>query len=90
MSITPVTTNILPSNVPKLDMKGTNWVIFAFHFQVAVEAKDLWGHLDGSTTCLKYPDPMSADQKTEVNKWVKDERMAKYLLAQRIPDSTTL
>ena len=90
MSVTPVTTDILPSNVPKLDMKGTNWAIFAFRFQVTVEAKDLWGHLDGSTACLKYPDPMSADQKTEVNKWVKDERMAKYLLAQRIPDSTAL
>ena len=90
MSVTPVTTDILPSNVPKLDMKGTNWVIFAFRFQVTVEAKDLWDHLDGSTTCPKYPDPMSADQKTEVNKWVKDEWMAKYLLTQRIPDSTAL
>ena len=90
MSVTPVTTDILPSNVPKLDMKGTNWAIFAFRFQVAVEAKDLWGHLDGSTACPKYPDPMSTDQKTEVNKWVKDEWMAKYLLAQRIPDSTAL
>ena len=90
MSVTPVTTDILPSNVPKLDVKGTNWAIFAFCFQVAVEVKDLWGHLDGSTTCPKYPDPMSADQKTEVNKWVKDEQMAKYLLAQQIPDSTAL
>ena len=90
MSVVPVTTDILLSNVPKLNIKGTNWAIFAFCFQVAIEAKDLWGHLDGSTTCPKYPDPMSADQKTEVNKWVKDKRMAKHLLAQRIPDSTAL
>ena len=31
---------------------------------------------------------MSTDQTTEVNKWVKDEQMAKHLFAQRIPDST--
>ena len=43
MSVIPVTTVILPSNVPKLNIKGTNWAIFAFRFQVAVEAKDLWG-----------------------------------------------
>ena len=90
MSVVPVTTNILLSNIPKLNVKGTNWVIFAFRFQVTVEAKDLWGHLDGSTACLKYPDPMSADQKTKVNKWVKDEQMAKHLLAQWIPVSTAL
>ena len=90
MSITPVTTDILPSNVPKLDVKKTNWAIFAFCFQVTIKVKDLWGHLDGSTTCPKYPDPMNTDQKTEVNKWVKDEQMAKHLLAQWIPDLTAL
>lgn len=37
----PITTNTLPSNIPKLDVKGMNWAIFIFHFQVAVEAKDL-------------------------------------------------
>ena len=90
MSVIPVTTDILPSNVPKLDVKGTNWAIFAFRFQVAVEAKDLWGHLDGSTARPSYTDPLTPEQQTEVNKWVKDERMAKHLLAQRIPDSTAL
>ena len=82
MSVIPVTTDILPSNVPKLDVKGTNWAIFAFCFQVAIEAKDLWGHLDGSTACPVYPAPLSADQTAEVNKWNKDEQMAKHLLAQ--------
>ena len=90
MSVVPVTTDILLSNVPKLDVKGTNWAIFAFHFQVAVKAKDLWGHLDGSTACPVYPAPLSTDQTAEVNKWNKDEQMAKHLLAQRIPDSTAL
>ncbi|KAF9236108.1 hypothetical protein BU15DRAFT_77310 [Melanogaster broomeanus] len=49
MSSVPVTTDTLPSNVPKLDVKGTNWAIFAFRFQVAVEAKDLWKQFDGSS-----------------------------------------
>ena len=90
MSVVPVTTDILPSNVPKLDVKGTNWAIFAFRFQVTVEAKDLWGHLDGSTARPSYTNPLTPEQQTEVNKWVKDEWMAKHLLAQQIPDLTAL
>ena len=52
----PITTDVLPSNVPKLDAKGTNWAIFSWRFQVAVEAKELWSaHLDGSA-----PRPVAA------------------------------
>ena len=46
--------------------------------------------MDGSTACPSYPDPMSTDQTTKVNKWIKDEQMAKHLLAQQIPDLTAL
>ncbi|OJA15736.1 hypothetical protein AZE42_14118, partial [Rhizopogon vesiculosus] len=45
----PVTTDTLPSNVPKLEIKGTNWAIFSLRLQIAVEAKELWKHFDGST-----------------------------------------
>ncbi|KIK36290.1 hypothetical protein CY34DRAFT_33746, partial [Suillus luteus UH-Slu-Lm8-n1] len=72
----PVTTDTLPSNVPKLDLKGTNWAIFSLRFQVAVEAKDLWKQFDGSN-----PKPISMS---------KHENLAKHLLTQRIPDSTAL
>lgn len=93
MSVTvPVTTDSLPSNVPKLDVKGTNWAIFAFRFQVAVEAKDLWKQFDGST-----PQPVAAttspltETETAANAlWRKHESQAKNLLTQRIPDSTVL
>ena len=46
--------------------------------------------MDGSTACPSYPDPMSTAQTTEVNKWIKDEQVAKHLLAQQTPDLTAL
>ena len=66
---TAITTDTLPSNVPKLDVKGTNWAIFSFRFQVAVEVKDLWDHFDGTTTQHVYAAPMTQDEAIEVAKW---------------------
>src|SRR6267154_535851 len=93
----PITTDTLPTNVPKLDIKGTNWVIFSLRFQVTVEAKDLWKQFDGTnpksvgpsmtsggTTTVSPPDPVTLTQ------WQKHENLAKHLLTQRIPDSTVL
>ncbi|KAG2341950.1 hypothetical protein P692DRAFT_201684519, partial [Suillus brevipes Sb2] len=84
----PVTTDTLPSNVPKLDIKGTNWAIFSLRFQVAVEAKELWRFFDGS--CPRPASPVSATEVTALEKWRKNENLAKHLLTQRIPDSTAL
>ncbi|KAG1784721.1 uncharacterized protein HD556DRAFT_1193168, partial [Suillus plorans] len=93
----PVTTDTLPTNVPKLDIKGTNWVIFSLRFQIAVEAKELWKQFDGTNpkpvgpsttsggvTTTSPPDPVTLAQ------WQKSENLAKHLLTQRIPDSTML
>jgi transposase InsO family protein len=94
----PVTTDTLPSNVPKLEIKGTNWAIFSLRLQTAVEAKELWKHFDGSTprpvgastvaaggaVVVSPPDP------DDLAKWLKNENLAKHLLFQRIPDSTAL
>src|SRR5882757_27707 len=94
----PVTTDTLPSNVPKLEIKGTNWAIFSLRLQIAVEAKELWKHFDGSTPrpvgatttqtdgsiLVSPPDPDA------LAKWQKNENLAKHLLYQRIPDSTAL
>ncbi|KAG2130391.1 hypothetical protein DEU56DRAFT_914820 [Suillus clintonianus] len=49
-STVPITTDTLPSNVPKLNVKGTNWAIFSLRFQIAVEAKELWKCFDGTTS----------------------------------------
>jgi len=96
-TMVPVTMDTLPTNVPKLDIKGTNWAIFSLCFQVAVEAKELWKQFDGTnpkptglpmtsggTTTVSPPDPVALAQ------WQKTENLAKHLLTQRIPDSTVL
>ncbi|KAF8550141.1 hypothetical protein OG21DRAFT_1420155, partial [Imleria badia] len=92
VSTVPVTTDTLPSNVPKLDVKGTNWAIFAFRFQTAVEAKDMWGHFDGTAAKPMFTSPimMSTDETDEHNKWRKNKGISKHLLTQCIPDSTAL
>jgi len=87
----PVTTDTLLNNMPKLDVKGMNWAIFSLRFQTAVEAKELWGHMNGEATCLLpvLPDT-DEDEDEELSKWMKNESLAKHLLVQRIPDSTAL
>ena len=91
----------LPSSIPKLDSTGLNWAIFALRFQDAVEAKGFWGHFDGTT-----PRPVAvaisvtatdgtvttstAVDTAAVDQWDKDERSAKSLLTQKIPDSTLM
>ncbi|KAJ8586925.1 hypothetical protein M405DRAFT_794886, partial [Rhizopogon salebrosus TDB-379] len=87
-----ITTDTLPSNVPKLELKGTNWAIFAFRFQTAVEAKELWKQFDGTTPC---PTPVASSTPTAaetiaIEQWRKSESLAKNLLTQRVPDSTAL
>ena len=94
----PVTTDTLPSNVPKLEIKGTNWAIFSLRLQIAIEAKELWKHFDGTTPRPVGP-PIAGPNGTTVSsppdpddlaKWQKNENLAKHLLFQRIPDSTVL
>ena len=65
----PITTDTLPSNVPKLDVKGTNWAIFSFRFQVAIEAKELWSHFDGTSTSPAVSATPMAAETTVLNKW---------------------
>jgi len=80
----------LPSTIPKLEAEGENWGIFYVRFMDAVEAKGFWGHFDGSS-----PEPILSSKPTEEetkarNQWAKDERSAKTLLTQRLPDSTVM
>jgi hypothetical protein len=84
----PVMTDTLPSNVPKLNIKGTNWAIFSLHFQVAVKAKELWKYFDSS--CPHPAFPVTAAEVISVEKWQKNENLMKHLLTQWIPDSTAL
>ena len=89
-TVVPVTTDTLPNNVPKLDVKGTNWAIFAFRFQVTVEAKEIWDHFNGTSSPPSFTPPLTPDQAVTVKQWQKSESLAKHLLTQHIPDSTAL
>ncbi|KAI0037776.1 hypothetical protein FA95DRAFT_1506505, partial [Auriscalpium vulgare] len=79
----------LPKNIPVLDTRGENWAIFLVRFRMAVKAKKLWGHFDGSTP-RPAPAGATAPTATEaaaMTEWDNHDNTAKYLLSQRIPDS---
>jgi hypothetical protein len=78
--------------VPKLNTSGTNWAIFVFRFQDAVEAKGYWGHFDGTDIrpTAAVADQPTDDEKKAIAQWDKDERSAKSLLTQKLPDSTVV
>ena len=90
MSSIPVTTDMLPNNIPKLNVKETNWKIFSFHFQVAVKAKALLDHFDSMITTPSVSNPATNEETEALNTWHKIEGMVEYLLTQHIPDSTVL
>lgn len=81
----------LPASVPKLEPDGSNWVVFVTRFTDAVEAKGFFGHFDGTTP---RPPPVVAADKTSTDveglKWDKDERAARSLLTQKLPDSALM
>ena len=82
----------LPGSVPKLDPTRLNWAIFSVRFQDAVEAKGFWGHFDGSEPCptaVNAEEP-TAEETTKINQWKKEERSAKSLLTQKLPDSALM
>ena len=80
----------LPSTVPKLDAEGDNWAIFLVRFMDAVEAKGFWGHFDGSSSLPVTTTDSTDAEKAAKSQWGKDERSAKTLLTQRLPDSTVM
>ena len=80
------------NSVPHLEPNGSNWAIFSMCFQEAMEANLKWSHFDGSAT---RPVPKDAKNPTDDEKksglaWDQDEVMARYLLSQRLPDSTAV
>ena len=86
----PITTDTLLGNIPKLNIKGANWVIFSLCFRTAIEAKELWSHFDGTSTCPVGITTTATDRTVttsppdadELAKWQKSENMAKHLLTQ--------
>ena len=96
MSVTTTSlSDSLPSSIPKLDASGLNWAIFSVRFEDAIQAKGFWGHFDGTSTRpsalpVSVTDvdgnvttsPPSDAEIAAVDKWDKDECLAKSLLTQ--------
>ncbi|KAL5520228.1 hypothetical protein ACEPAG_9441 [Sanghuangporus baumii] len=38
----------LPTSIPTLETSEKNWLLYSLHFQLAVKAKEKWGHFDGT------------------------------------------
>src|SRR6266702_2672092 len=82
----------LPTSIPRLEPNRSNWAIFSMRFQEAMEANQKWGHFDSTTPCpvlANATTPTDAEAKAVAN-WRQDEIVAKYLLSQCLPDSTTV
>src|SRR6202522_1132626 len=80
----------LPSSIPKLDPAGTNWTVFLFRFQDAIDAEGFWGHFDGSSPMPTVSIPPKEGELAAKAQWEKDEQSSKdskSLLTQKLPDS---
>ena len=89
-TVTAVVDNLSP-DVPRLDPTGSNWAIFVERFHSAVEAKNKWGHFDGSSQIPIFVNlPITQAQSDAIMQWCKDKSTANNLLISRIPDSTVL
>ena len=92
--MTSVTTaslsDTLPSSVPKLEANGLNWAIFLVRFRDAIDAKGFWGHFDGTIPVPSLSTTPTAAETAAMSQWEKDERSAKSLLTQKLPDSTLM
>ena len=88
--------------IPKLEVSGSNWVIFKDRFVWALDARGILEHIDGTGT--EPQDPISSETrgkgelskedkaletewKKEMKEWKQGEAIAKQQIASSIPDS---
>jgi hypothetical protein len=71
------------SNVPKLKVDGTNWVMFSTCLCIALMDKDIYGQLD--STSVKSDQTMDPDDYTA---WLKKENQALNILMQKLHEMT--
>ena len=104
LSIKMSTTIKLGNNflcIPKLDVSGSNWVIFKDHFFWSIDACGLTGHVDSTSQSPKDPIPSLAwlgllsdagklsdkEWKNDLKEWNQGEAIAKQQITSSIPDS---
>src|SRR6202522_2660324 len=88
--------------IPKLEVSGTNWVIYKDCFAWSLDARGILAHIDG--TGIEPKDPISTSVRTkeefsdeekqldlewkkELKEWKQGEVIAKQQIASSIPDS---
>ena len=92
--------------IPKLDVSGSNWVIYKECFTWSLDARGIVDHIDGSSNepadpvledVRKRKEGLSAEENKLDNKWKKElrewksgEAVAKQQIASSIPDSLFL
>ena len=90
--------------IPKLEVSGTNWVIFKEHFVWALDARGIVDHVDGTGAEPIDPVPeetrrgklsdeqakLDAEWKKELKEWKTGKAVAKQQIASSIPDSLFL
>ena len=82
----------LPQNIPRLETDGSNWAIFAIRFRKAMLANRRWGFFDGKSArpVPKDPSNVTTGEQEAMAKWDYEDQVARYLLSQRLPDSTAV
>jgi hypothetical protein len=82
----------LSLSVPRLKTNSSNWATFSMRFQEAMEASQKWGHFNSSTPRPVPKDPAAptADEKKELTTWDHAKAVSRYMLYQRLPDSTAV
>lgn len=88
--------------IPKLDVAGTNWVIYKDRLSWSIDARGLSSHIDGTEAEPKDPVskddrkvlPLASDHailneswKKEMKTWKQGEAVVKQQIAGTIPDS---
>src|SRR6202522_1436698 len=87
--------------IPKLDVSGTNWVIFKDRFTWALDARGILDHIDGTgkeptdpitkekreKALSEEKEKLEIDWKKDVKEWKQGEAIAKRQIASSIPDS---
>ena len=89
--------------IPKLEVSGANWVIYKDRFTLALDARCILDHIDG--TGKEPTDPIAEEDRTakkaltaeqkiletewkkEMKEWKQGEAIAKQQIASSIPDS---
>ena len=88
--------------IPKLDVSGSNWVLYKERFFWALDARAILDHVDGTSEEPADPVPRTSREaktlsdtekeldkewKKEIKEWKQSEAIAKQQIASSIPDS---